>query len=90
MPLTFTTVFIALLVITTATRFWLSTRHISYVQTHRSAVPTAFAEIINLTAHQKAADYTAAKSKLMIAEALTQAKATMKIDLTSVYLRCVG
>ncbi len=73
MPLTFTTVFLILLIITTATRFWLSTRHISHVQANRNVVPKAFAEIIDLSAHQKAADYTAAKSKLMIVEAITQA-----------------
>lgn len=80
MPLTFTIVFIAILVMTTATRCWLSTRHINYVQANRNSVPKAFAESIDLTAHQKAADYTAAKSKLMIVEAVTQA--TLLLILT--------
>lgn len=70
-PLTFT--FIALLVLTTGIRMWLGNRHISYVQKHRNAVPAAFSDSITLSAHQKAADYTSAKTRLMIAEASAQA-----------------
>jgi len=35
-----------------------------HVQAHREAVPPAFAATIELAAHQKAADYTAAKARL--------------------------
>lgn len=73
MSLNFTIVFIAVLIITTVTRYWLSARHIHYVQANRNTVPKAFAASIDLTAHQKAADYTAAKSKLVIIESITQA-----------------
>lgn len=69
--LTFT--FIALLVSTTLIRVWLGRRHISYVQTHRNQVPTAFKESIALDAHQKAADYSSAKTKLVMIEAFAQA-----------------
>lgn len=69
--LTFT--FIALVVATTSIRVWLGRRHISYVQTHRNLVPNAFKDSIALDAHQKAADYSSAKTKLVMVEAFAQA-----------------
>jgi STE24 endopeptidase len=68
-----TTLFITLLLITTATRVWLGRRHIHHVLGHRGRVPAAFDGSITLEAHQKAADYSAAKTRLVIAEAVTQA-----------------
>lgn len=68
-----TTLFISLLLITTATRVWLGRRHIHHVLGHRGRVPAAFDGSITLEAHQKAADYSAAKTRLVIAEAVTQA-----------------
>ncbi|MFA9216466.1 MAG: M48 family metallopeptidase [Sphingomonadaceae bacterium] len=44
-------------------RFWLASRQIRHVLAHRAAVPAEFAEKIPLAAHQKAADYTVAKTK---------------------------
>lgn len=73
MASTLTTVFIALLVITTFARFWLGRRHVSYIQSHRNQVPSAFANSISLDAHQKAADYSTAKTHLVIAESTVQA-----------------
>ena len=73
MASTLTLVFIALLVLTTLTRLWLGSRHISYVQAHRGQVPQAFKENISLESHQKAADYSAAKTKLVLVEAVVQA-----------------
>ena len=73
MASTLTFIFVALLVSTTLIRIWLGRRHIVYVQAHRNQVPTAFSGNIALDAHQKAADYTVAKSKLVIAEAVIQA-----------------
>ena len=70
---TLSLIFIALLVVTTLTRLWLGSRHIGYVQAHRGQVPTAFSESISLEAHQKAADYSAAKTKLVLVEAIVQA-----------------
>ena len=60
--------FIALLALTTATRIWLGSRHIGFVLGHRNQVPEAFANNISLEAHQKAADYTSAKTKLALTE----------------------
>lgn len=73
MASTLTFTFIALLVITTLIRIWLGRRHIAHVQIHRNKVPTAFDGSISLEAHQKAADYSAAKTKLVITEAIVQA-----------------
>ncbi len=73
MASTLTFVFIGLLIATTLTRLWLGSRHIGYVQAHRGQVPQAFKESISLEAHQKAADYSAAKTKLVLAEAVVQA-----------------
>ncbi|MBI5041297.1 MAG: M48 family metallopeptidase, partial [Gammaproteobacteria bacterium] len=42
----------------------LASRHIRHVQTRRNQVPEAFAASISLTAHQKAADYSVAKTRL--------------------------
>jgi len=61
--LAFSVLFIGFLILTVALRFWLASRHIRHVLAHRSAVPSQFAEKVSLAAHQKAADYTVAKTK---------------------------
>ena len=73
MASTLTFIFIALLILTTATRLWLGSRQISHVQANRAQVPSAFADNISLEAHQKAADYSSAKTKLVLIEAIVQA-----------------
>src|SRR3989338_3525529 len=60
----FTLFFIAALALTTLARLWLARRHLAYVGAHRGAVPEAFHEKISLPDHQKAADYTSAKTRL--------------------------
>lgn len=61
-PLTW--IFVAALLASAALRLWLAQRQISYVRGHRDAVPAEFAVQIQLPAHQKAADYTVAKTRL--------------------------
>jgi STE24 endopeptidase len=78
---TLSILFISLVVLTTLTRVWLGNRHISFVQKHRNEVPKAFSKDISLDAHQKAADYTAAKTKLVIAESLVQAALLLTLTL---------
>lgn len=56
-----TALFIGLVVIATGLQLWLTRRQIEHVQRHRAAVPSAFSGSISLEAHQKAADYTAAR-----------------------------
>jgi len=70
--MTFTLTFISLVLASTLIRLWLAGRHIRHVQHHRDQVPAAFSATITLDAHQKAADYTAAKSKLGLNEGVVQ------------------
>jgi STE24 endopeptidase len=60
----FSWVFLAALAASSATRGWLALRQIGHVRAHRQEVPGMFAEAIPLGAHQKAADYTVAKTRL--------------------------
>lgn len=73
MASTLTFIFIGLLVATTLTRLWLGSRQIAHVQANRAQVPAAFAADISLESHQKAADYSSAKTKLVLVEAVVQA-----------------
>ena len=57
----FTVLFLAFLALGLALRVWLAQRQIHSVMKHRNSVPEAFADKITLSAHQKAADYTAAR-----------------------------
>lgn len=66
----FTYAFIGALIFTLALRWMLSVRHLRHVARHRDAVPEAFAGTISLAAHQKAADYTTAKTRLSLFQAL--------------------
>ena len=73
--------FVALLALTTVTRIWLGSRHIGFILGHRNRVPEAFAKNISLEAHQKAADYTLAKTKLALIETLAQAALLLILTL---------
>ena len=73
MASTLTLTFIALLILTTLIRLWLGSRQIRHVQANRAQVPTAFADNISLEAHQKAADYSSAKTRLVLVEVVVQA-----------------
>ena len=63
-----TLAFAAALLTGLALRYWLATRQARHVAQHRTAVPTAFAERVPLAAHQRAADYTLAKSRVDLFE----------------------
>lgn len=63
-----TSVFALALVASVLLRLWLSSRQIRHVALHRASVPTPFAQSIPLAAHQKAADYTIAKSQFGMLE----------------------
>ena len=66
--LAFTVLFAALLVLGLVARLYLATRQVRHVARHRAQVPPAFAATIALPAHQKAADYTVAKTRLGMLE----------------------
>ena len=59
----FTLLFIAMLIISTLMRLYLSHRQINFVTQHRAKVPESFTDNISLEDHQKAADYTTTKVK---------------------------
>ncbi|MDR3481857.1 MAG: M48 family metallopeptidase [Burkholderiaceae bacterium] len=59
----FSILFIGFLAVSVIVQFWLASRQIRHILTHRNAVPPQFSEKIPLAAHQKAADYTIAKTK---------------------------
>ena len=64
----FTVLFSAVLVAGLITKFYLASRQMRHVAQHRDTVPAAFASTITLEAHQKAADYTIAKSRFGLLE----------------------
>jgi STE24 endopeptidase len=59
----FTYVFLTALTTSVLLRVALAYRQIRHVAQHRGAVPAVFSDSISLSAHQKAADYTIAKSR---------------------------
>lgn len=61
---TLTILFLFALAAMLITEFWLGRRQIRNIQQHRDAVPDAFSEQIDLSTHQKAADYTIARTRL--------------------------
>ena len=63
-----TLIFLLALVLSLGIQFWLDRRQLSHVLRHRDAVPDAFKERIPLDAHQKAADYTVARTRLGMME----------------------
>ncbi|SDO67296.1 STE24 endopeptidase [Ralstonia sp. 25mfcol4.1] len=69
----FTLIFLAALVIMVLTKLWLASRQIRHVARHRGAVPARFADTIALSAHQKAADYTIARTRLSMLEVVAGA-----------------
>jgi len=70
---TLTYAFVSLLTATTLIRIWLARRHVNYVQANRNQVPVAFKDSIALDAHQKAADYSTAKTTLVMTDTVVQA-----------------
>jgi len=69
----FSIAFLAALALATAARLWLAARHLGHVRAHRSAVPAEFSGDVGLDAHQKAADYTCAKTGFAMIEVVVGA-----------------
>jgi STE24 endopeptidase len=80
-PNALTWLFLIAVAAAAATRLWLAARQIRHVRSHRDAVPGEFAASIALGAHQKAADYTAAKTRLGIVETLIDAALVLALTL---------
>jgi len=66
----FTIVFAAAALASLALTLWLAGRHTAHVLAHRQAVPGEFADSITLAAHQRAADYTVAKTRFGMLESV--------------------
>ena len=77
----FTFIFSAALLLNTLAKLWLARRHLRYVAAHRAAVPDAFREKIQLADHQKAADYTSAKTRFAMLGALFDAALLLAFTL---------
>jgi STE24 endopeptidase len=73
--------FLAALAAATLTRLWLARRQIAHVRTHRDAVPASFAGTVPLSAHQKAADYTVARTRLGMIDVLLGAAWLLALTL---------
>jgi len=69
----FTLLFLAALTVMVLTKLWLAVRQVACVGRHRNTVPARFADTIALPAHQKAADYTIARTRLSMLEVLVSA-----------------
>jgi STE24 endopeptidase len=63
-----TLAFAAFLLASLGVKFWLASRQVRHVAAHRNEVPHAFREKVTLAAHQKAADYTVAKTRFSMLE----------------------
>jgi len=74
---TFSIAFLAALALVTATRLWLASRHVGHVQAHRERVPAEFAGEISLAEHQKAADYSGAKTRFAMVDVVVGAAVTL-------------
>jgi len=83
-PNHFTVVFLAALALSTGLRLWLDLRHLRHVRAHREQVPADFFGRIELVDHRKAADYTAAKVRLGLAEIVIDALVLLALTLGGV------
>ncbi|MBE9610681.1 M48 family metallopeptidase [Chitinilyticum piscinae] len=59
----FSALFLFALISSVLVQLWLALRHANHVRRHRARVPDAFRDSITLEAHQRAADYTVAKTR---------------------------
>ncbi len=77
----FSVLFLIALGITTGIRLWLARRQVSYIVAHRGEVPAGFTASVALAAHQKAADYTTAKTRLGMLETVVAAVLVLAFTL---------
>lgn len=77
----FTILFIAFLMTDVLLRLWLSVRQLRHVHQHRDHVPEQFSGRIGLRSHQRAADYTAGRTRLAIVERMVEAAVLVAFTL---------
>ncbi|CAG9274945.1 M48 family metallopeptidase [Paraburkholderia unamae] len=79
--LCFSALFVVAVLAMVATKLWLASRQIRFVAAHRGAVPAQFSATIPLTAHQRAADYTVARTRLGMIEIVLGAVVLIALTL---------
>jgi STE24 endopeptidase len=77
----FTSLFLLALGVSLALQLWLAQRQVRHVLAHRAAVPPHFADRIGLSAHQKAADYTAARTRVAVMDLLLDTAVLLALTL---------
>lgn len=66
----FKIIFLAALLAHLAVQLWLARRQVNHVAARRAVVPQAFAEVVTPAEHMKAADYTVARQRLGMVQAI--------------------
>ncbi len=77
----FTSLFLLALGVSLALQLWLARRQVRHVLAHRGSVPAHFADRIGLAAHQKAADYTAARTRVAVIDLLLDTAVLLALTL---------
>lgn len=77
----FTLAFVLALALATAARLWLAARHVQHIAAHRDTVPEEFSSRVTLAGHQKAADYTTARTRLKMVDSLIDALVVLGFTL---------
>jgi STE24 endopeptidase len=76
-----TSLFLLALAVSLGLQLWLARRQVRHVLAHRGAVPAHFSGRVTLAAHQKAADYTAARTRVAVVELLLDAVVLLALTL---------
>lgn len=76
-----TILFLVCLLADLLVRYWLARRQIRHVLAHRDDIPGAFAGRIGLHSHQRAADYTVARTQLSVIERIIEAAVLLGLTL---------
>src|SRR5215469_12573845 len=77
----FSVLFVVGVLAMVATKLWLASRQIRFVVANRGAVPAQFTATIPLAAHQRAADYTVARTRLGMIEIVLGAVVLIALTL---------
>jgi STE24 endopeptidase len=77
----FTVLFLLALCLSVVLQLWLAQRQVRHVTLHRASVPAHFAGRIALAAHQKAADYTVARTRLSAVDVLVDTCVLLALTL---------
>ena len=77
----FTLIFIVALALSLTMQLWLARRQVRHVASNRPAPPPHFANRITLAAHQKAADYTIARTRLGMLDTVLDALVLLALTL---------